>query len=182
MGRRLKLQFNYSMTLNFEVGRDGMSALIREYHATSPTSKKALWYQRLTFPVVMLFFSADFYFRKKGGLPSLVFLIGGVIWFLLYPSIYRRRVRKNVEKYLAEMSTEKVMGPCQLELDEAGLSSRSPMGDSKYPWNVVQRITLTPDYLHVFLVGGSGFPIPRKTVGDSAIFEAKKLIKSKTNL
>ena len=170
------------MTLNFEVGRDGISALIREYHATSPTSKKALWCQRLIFPVVMLIFSADFYFRKKGGLPSLVFLIGGVFWFFLYPSIYRRRLRKNVEKYLAEMSTEKVMGPCQLDLNEAGLSSRSPMGDSKYPWNVVQRITLTPDYLHVFLVGGSGFPIPRRAVGDNAIFEAKKLIESKITL
>ena len=170
------------MTLNFEVGRDGMSALIREYHATSPTSKKALWYQRLTFPIVMLIFSADFYFRKKYGLGSLVFLIGGAIWFLIYPSIYRCRIGKSVEKYLAEMSAEKVVGSCQLKLDEAGLSSRSPMGDSKYPWNVVQRIALTPDYLHVFLVGGSGFPVPIKAVGDKAIFEAKKLIESKTGL
>lgn len=170
------------MTLNFEVGRDGLSALIREYHATSSTSKKALWYQRLTFPIVMLIFSADFYFRKKGGLTSLVFLAGGLIWFLFYPFIYRRRVEKNVEKYLAEMSVERVLGPCQLDLNEDGLSSRSPMGDSKYPWNVVRRITLTPDYLHVFLVGGSGFPIPRKAVGDKAILEAKKLIESKTGL
>jgi len=172
------------MTLDFEVSRDDLVAFIKTFYKSSTTHKKAEWRGRLIFPVMMMLGSAYVYFRK-GYEPSLfltiglVFLAIGAIWFLLYPSLNKRKIEKYLEKYLNEMSVEKTLGHVHLVLDDSGFLSSSPTGEGKYSWDVVQRVALTPEHLHVYLAGGSGYPIPRKCLEDKIIFEAKRLIESK---
>jgi hypothetical protein len=172
------------MILEFDVSREDLLSFIRTFYKSSTTHKKAELRGRLIFPVMMMLGFTYVYFRK-GYEPylfltiGLVFLAIGAIWFFLYPSLNKRKIEKYLEKYLNEMSIEKTLGHVHLVLDDSGFLSRSPTGEGKYSWDVVQRVTLTPEHLHVYLAGGSGYPIPRKCLEDKMIFEAKKLIESK---
>jgi hypothetical protein len=80
---------------------------------------------------------------------------------------------------LQETSYQKSFGSYSVTLDDDGIASISPTGESKYKWESVSRVQLTPDHLHIYLTGPMGYPIPRKQIGEEKIQEAKLFVESK---
>jgi len=83
------------------------------------------------------------------------------------------------EKLLKEASHAKSLGAYSVTFDDEGISSKSPIGESKFTWSAVDRVLLTNEHLHVFLIGSMGYPIPRREVGDDLIEKVKSFVELK---
>jgi hypothetical protein len=166
------------INLTFNIGRDDLIAFSQAFHDHSPSVKSAVRRAQLTLPAIMAVAAAYFYFTY-GGLSFVFFLCVGLLWFFFYPAYLRRNILKATERMLKETSYQKSFGSYSVTLDDDGIASISPTGESKYKWSAVSRIQLTPDYLHIYLTGPVGYPIPRKQIGEDKIQEAKLFVESK---
>jgi hypothetical protein len=118
------------------------------------------------------------YFKEAGWrylilITPLLFL--AIVWAALYPWIHRNYLLQSAKKFFNESSYEKAFGTCTLSLSEARIASSSPIGEGHYLWSAVSRVSLTPDYLFIFLAGPQGFTIPRAQVPEATIQEMKAL-------
>ncbi len=109
---------------------------------------------------------------------TVIFLGMGILWFIFYPVLFNRNVEKYCEKTIDEGSHSKNFGPCELTLSESGLHDRSPSGESTFYWSAVDRVTLTDQYLFIFLNGPMGYPIPIADVGIEAARAALEYVNS----
>lgn len=166
------------INLTFNIGRDDLIAFSQAYHDHSPSVKSAVRRAQLLLPAIMAVAAAYFYFTQ-GGLSFVFFLCVGLLWFFFYPAYLRRNILKATEKMLQETSYQKSFGSYSVTLTDDGIASISPTGESKYKWNAVSRVQLTPDYLHIYLTGPVGYPISRKQIGEDKIQEAKLFVESR---
>jgi hypothetical protein len=105
------------------------------------------------------------------------FLIGLPTAAML-PSYFRSRIRNSIEKMLAEPSYQKQLGKYTLVFKDDGIASSSATGESLTLWYGVDRVSITPEYLFIFLTGPSGLIIPRAQVQDSTIEEVRAYVEA----
>jgi len=166
------------INLTFNIGRDDLIAFSQAFHDHSPSVKSAVRRAQLTVPVILVLIAAYSYL-KHGGIAIVVPLSVALLWFFFYPAYLRLKIIKATERMLKETSYQKSFGSYSVTLDDDGIASISPTGESKYKWEAVNRVQLTPDYLHIYLTGPVGYPIPRKQIGEEKIQEAKLFVESK---
>ncbi len=168
------------MTLRFQMRREDVLAFTREYHAASPTFRRTQTRVRFMLPVLMAILWA--FSTSRSGFEwtsTLIFLGGGFFWFLFYPARFVRNVERYCEKTIDEGSYSKNFGPCELTLNDSGLHSTAPSGESKFHWSAVDRCLLTDTYLFIFLNGPIGYPIPVADVGREAALAACEYVTQK---
>jgi hypothetical protein len=167
------------MTLRFQMGREDVLAFSRAYHAASPTYRRAKTRARLMLPIMMLILLTLTTNHSGFKVSNTVIFLGmGILWFILYPVLFNRNVEKYCEKTIDEGSHSKNFGLCELTLSESGLHDRSPNGESTFYWSAVDRVTLTDQYLFIFLNGPMGYPIPIADVGIEAARAALEYVNS----
>jgi hypothetical protein len=111
---------------------------------------------------------------------------GGVVMFFLcgaasaamVPTYYRSRIRESAVKMFAETSYRKAFGKYTLVFTDQGIASSSPTGESNTVWEAVDHVSITPDYLFVFLAGPQGLIIPRAQVQESTFAEVKAYVEA----
>lgn len=161
------------MTLNFQMRREDILAFSREYHAASPTLRRTRNRARFMFPAILLVFWISSLSRYGFHWSQiLIYLGGGLLWFILYPARFNRRIEKYAEKTFDEGAHGKSLGPYELTFSETGLHSKCNMGESNYYWSAIDRIQLTDSYLFIFLNGPIGYPIPIVDIGREAAVAA----------
>jgi hypothetical protein len=79
----------------------------------------------------------------------------------MLPKYFQSRIRESAEKMFTETSYHKAFGKHTLVFTDQGIASSSPTGESNTVWDGVDHVSITPDYLFVFLAGPHGFVIPR---------------------
>lgn len=167
------------MTLRFQMGREDVLAFSRAYYAASPTYRRAKTRARLMLPIMMLILLTLTTNHSGFKVSNTVIFLGmGILWFIFYPVLFNRNVEKYCEKTIDEGSHSKNFGPCELTLSESGLHDRSPSGESTFYWSAVDRVTLTDQYLFIFLNGPMGYPIPIADVGIEAARAALEYVNS----
>lgn len=167
------------MTLRFQMGREDILAFSRAYHAASPTYRRAKTRGRFVLPIMMLILwtlTTNYAGFKVSN--TVIFFGIGIPWFIFYPALFNRNVERYSEKTIDEGSYSKNFGPCELTLSELGLRDRSPSGESTFYWSAVDRVTLTDQYLFIFLNGPIGYPIPIADVGIEAARAALEYVNS----
>lgn len=167
------------INISFNVAKDDALAFACHYYGTSPTVRSTRVRAQITFVLTLTAFgllvlSGGDRLRPLG----IGLLAGAGLFAVRYPSWNRSALRKSAEKMIAESAYGKAFGRYTLAITEDGVASVSPAGESKYAWNAINRVTLTPEYLFIFLAGPQGFPIPRAQVPDSAIQEVKAFVES----
>jgi hypothetical protein len=166
------------INLTFDIGRDDLIAFSQAFHDHSPSMKTAVRRAQFTLPALLVLIAAYSYL-KHGGISIVLPLSIGLIWFFFYPAYFRRKILKATERMLKETSYQKSFGSYSVTLADDGIASKSPTGESKYKWEAVSRVQLTPDHLHIYLTGPVGYPIPRRQIGEEKIQEAKLFVESK---
>ena len=164
------------ITATFKVGQEDALAMALHYYATSPTVRRSRMLIQASVPSVMVVIAALGYFRDAGWRYFVLvtpLLLIGVAWGVIYPWLHRHYMRQTAEKLLKESSYQKAFGVYTLSLNESRIASRSPVGEGTYFWSAVSRISLTPDYLFIFLAGPHGYPIARAQVPDDTIQNMK---------
>lgn len=164
------------ITATFKVGKEDVLAMSMHYYASSPTVRRSRIVTQASVPFAMVLVGVLGYFRDAGFryliLISPMVLIA-VVWAVLYPWLHRSYLLQASEKLLKEPSYQKAFGTYTLSLSETRIASASPIGEGTYVWASVSRISLTPDYLFIFLAGPQGYPIARAQVPEATIQEMK---------
>jgi hypothetical protein len=167
------------ISATFKVGKEDVLAMAMHYYTSSPTVRRTRVLTQASLPFAMALIAVLGYF-KEAGYRYLVLitplLLIGVLWALLYPWLHRQYLLQTSEKLLKESSYQKAFGVYTLNLSEARIASSCPIGEGTYIWSAVSRVSLTPDYLFIFLAGPQGYPIARAQVPEDTIQEMKALV------
>ena len=167
------------ITVSFNLTKDDVLALACYYHSTSATVTKG----RLTLQVASCALLAGIGLVMVCQSDELPYVGAGLLVcaglaIVFVPRWHRSALRRTAEKMFAESSYQEAFGGYTLALSDAGIASTSPIGEAKYTWRAVDRVSLTPEHLFIFLVGASGFAIPRSQVPDATIQEMKAFVES----
>jgi len=158
------------ITATFKLSNDDVLALTLDYYAASSTVRRSQILNQASVPFAMILIAALGSFRDRGYFILVSpLLIIAVIWAVFYPRLHRRYLRQMAEKMLNESSYQNAFGSYTVSLSEKGIASSSPVGEANYIWSSVNRVSLTPDHLLIFLAGPQGYPIPRAQVPDATI-------------
>jgi hypothetical protein len=164
------------ITATFKVGKEEVLAMTMHYYASSPTVRRSRILTHASVPFAMVLVGALGYF-KEAGYRYLVLvtplLLIAVVWAVFYPWLHRHYLLQTLGKLLKESSYQKAFGTYTVDLTEKQIASSSPVGEGTYLWSSVSRVSLTPDYLFIFLAGPQGYPIPRAQVPEATIQEMK---------
>lgn len=167
------------MNLRFQMQREDVLAFSRAFYAASPTFQRSRTRVRLMLPTMMIILWGYSTFNLGfDRIATGIYVGGSLLWFFLYPLRHARNVEKYSEKFIDEGSGSKNYGFYELKLTDLGIHSTGPMGTSTITWDAVDRVSLTDQYLFIFLNGSSGYPIPIRDIGNDAAVEAQAYIEA----
>jgi hypothetical protein len=159
---------------SFNVNKEDVLALRWHYYSSSPTVRKTRVWGQLTIPLVMVLLAFSNVYHAPGHhAPAIILLVLAAVWALFYPRYYNWYLLRKAEKMFKETSYQKAFGAYKITLDEDGIISASPVGESKHSWSAVHRVLLTAHHLLIFLAGPQGYTIPRIQVPDTTIQDMK---------
>ena len=164
------------ITATFKVGKEDVLAMTLHYYASSPTVRRSRILTQASLPAVMVLVAILGYFKEAGYSYLLLItplLLIAVAWAILYPWLHKHYLLQVSEKLLKESSYEKAFGVYTLSLSETRIASSSPVGEGTYVWSAVSRVSLTSDYLFIFLAGPQGYPIARAQIPGDTIQKMK---------
>lgn len=179
--RRLEASFGLivMISVTFKVGKEDVLAMSMHYCMSSPAFRKSRVLTQASVPLAMVLVAVLGYFKDAGNRYLILItplLLIGVVWAVLYPRLYRSYLRRASEKLLQESSYQKAFGVYTLNLSATRIASSSPIGEAVLVWPSVSRVSLTPDYLFIFLAGPQGYPIARAQVPENTIQEIKAFV------
>ena len=79
------------------------------------------------------------------------FLLLGPIWMVYWPKRARQLYRKQAAALWREGQNPIFQGSHVLRLEDSGLFSISPAGESRMPLRTIQRLVTTPDLLLIYI-------------------------------
>lgn len=165
------------ITLSFNVTRDDVLAMASQYYESSESLRKARRSFQIAIPTLLAIIGLLTFFFFQGMKPiGVILLLCSVVAIFVVPRWHRRELRNLAQNMLGEQSYQQVFGKYTLTMTDDGISSVSPIGEGKYAWKAVTRVSLTPEHLFIFLPGNQGFVVPRSQVPETAIQEAKTFL------
>jgi len=170
------------ITAAFNISKADALALAQHYYSSSATVRRSRILNQASVPVVLVLIAVLAYSRDPHYLLlASPFLVLAIVWVVCYPRLHKWYLSQTTEKMFAESAYEKGFGTYTLNLSETGIASSSPVGEGKYPWSSVTRISLTPDHLFIFLADPQGYAIPRAQVPEAKLQEIKEFAERMTH-
>ncbi len=165
-------------TVDFDVTVEDALALHSFIRDFSATIKKMKW--KGVFSLYVLVGACAFYlFMKRDSMTALIFgIIGIVAVSLIYPKWFNAVTKRSTRRMLEEPMFKKGAGHYRLRFSEDGLYSEGPLGKSHIYWVALSRVAMTDEYLMIVL-GGSGFPLPKKQIPEETLLEIKAYLEDK---
>ena len=108
-----------------------------------------------------------------------MFFLIGIALAIMLPKYLQSRGRQSAEKMIAESSYHKAFGRYTLVFTDQGIAASSPTGQSNIVWDAVDNVSITPDYLFIFLAGPQGLIIPRAQAQESIIAGVKEYMEAR---
>lgn len=167
------------MELKFTVSESEGLAFSEQYYRDSASHQRVRNQTRWVLPIIMLPVIAVFWYQFGVSYSNVaIFVVGIAAWVVIAPKRFDARVRRYMNKQMLESSYHKSLGVYRLKINDQQLICDSPTGYLEYRWEAVDRVTMTDEFLFIFLAGPSGFPIRIAEVGSSIAAEAYEKIKS----
>jgi hypothetical protein len=167
------------MELKFTVSESEGLAFSEQYYRDSASHQRVRSQTRWVLPIMLLPVIAVFWFQFGISYSAVAIFVAGIVaWAVIAPKRFDVRVRRYMHKQMLESSYHKSLGEYRLKFSDQLLICDSPTGYSEYRWNAVDRVTMTDEFLFIFLAGPTGFPIRIAEVGSAAAAEAYEKIQS----
>jgi len=167
------------MDLKFTIAETETMAFSEQYYRDSASHRRIRFRTRWVLPILLLPILAVFTYQFGfSWTTAAIFVAAAVTWSVIAPKRFDARVRRYMQKQMLESSYSKSFGVYQLKIVEKHLVSNGPTGYTEYRWDAVDRVTITEDFLFIFLAGPSGFPISIAEIGKSIATEAYETLQS----
>ncbi len=167
------------MTLNFIVTETDALAFMSRYFRDSKSHQAIRNRARWSVPCIFVALACYYIWRDGLELPlvrPVGFCFFGILWWFFYPRRFDHRVLSHIRKSLKESSHAKSLGTYELQLLPEHLQSTSPLGFSTFAWTAVDRVVMDSDYLYIFLVSSSGYPVRIAEIGHETAQKAHDFI------
>ena len=170
-----------SMEIEFSVEEADVLAF-SEYHNEHSESAQAIRL-RNTYGYGLAFMGVGVVLLLVGSVGlGVAFLLLGPIWMVYWPRRARQFYRKQAAALWREGRNPIFQGSHILRLEDNGLLSISPAGESRMPLRTVQRLVTTPDLFLIYMGAIQAIIVPRGRVvrGDVDKFseELERLMRS----
>ena len=167
------------MDLKFTIAEPEMMAFSEQYYRDSASHRRIRNRTRWALPVLLLPILAVFTYQFGfSWTRAAIFVAAAVAWIVIAPQSFDTRVRNYMQRQMLESSYSKVFGVYKVRIEEIHLVCDGPTGYTEYRWDAVDRVTITDDFLFIFVAGPSGLPIRIAEIGKSTATEAYGKIQS----
>jgi hypothetical protein len=113
---------------------------------------------------------------------SIVIVISGLLFALIYPPIYRAWYDRTIRAYVREKGTRGMIGPITLILSDDRLVEITETTRSEVRWEDMKGIDVVDDYTFIFVTGLTAAIIPRHGFEFGEDYEAvRDFARSKLN-
>lgn len=162
------------ITATYLVRKEDVLAMSMRYYANYPPMRKSRILIQAGVPIVMVLVVALSYLVDPDDLIFVApLIVVAVLWAGFYPRLHERLVLLGLKRTFNGPEYQKIYGSHTLSLNEKGIASTSPTGEGTSFWSSVSGISLTSDYLFIFLAGRQGIVVPRAQVEEATIQEMK---------
>jgi hypothetical protein len=168
-----------TMTTEYEITRDDLSAFSLYHHLHSPTARRQ--YLRSWFiPALMLLFACLgiwYLADRERGTPLRTFLdllpLFSVVplYLLCFPWAYRRRIRKIIAGMASEGHNRGLFSRRRVAISPEGITDASDLRQSSTAWRAVERIAMNGDYAFVYVSALSAIIVPQRAFASPTGFE-----------
>ena len=150
------------------------------YSAISPTQVKQRRRARLFVSVVYIAL-ALFTLKEGSYFVATVLMVLVAAWLLFSPRWFLWRSRKHYEKHIAETAGDRLPSSIVLDLLPDGIFSSSYIGETKFRYDVVDRVVEDDGYTYIFLGKGAAFVLPHDRVPKDTVAAFVEQIQSRKN-
>lgn len=92
-----------------------------------------------------------------------------VYWWVIYPSTWRRTIRRQSERTIAT-STTALLGPKRYAIAEDGLRFSSNHGGGYLLWSGIDHLEIGPEAIYVYIAANSAHILPRRAFPSEQAF------------
>ena len=151
------------MKLSYDFDIEDLNSFQRFHYSVSPTYRRMRRYVRFLFPAAALFFIVTHYLRQ-GFDPLYVGIFGSVaiVWFVLYPRFFDRRIIRRSNQLVREGNTGGMFGPCEIELLPDRVHITSSSGETSYRASAITKVVETTDLLLLYVSSIHALVLPRR--------------------
>ncbi len=167
------------MELKFTIAEAETIAFSEQYYKDSASHRRIRNRTRWALPLLLLPIYAVFTYQFGFSWATVaIFGSASIAWSFIAPKRFDSRVKQYMQRQMLESSYNKMFGIYKVTLEDKHLVCDGPTGYTEYCWNAVDRVTITDEFLFIFLAVPSGFPIRISEIGYSIASDAHKKIET----
>lgn len=151
------------LSVTFKLNPDDVQAAQWHHFRTSPTMRRN--YRLLSVLALVLTTALPLALTLAGWFD--VWLGGGlvaglfVVWVFQFPRSYRQGLERSTRKLLNEGRNALLQCTFRMELDEACVSVKNDLGESRVAWGAVERVEETDGHIFIILGSMTAHTIPK---------------------
>lgn len=128
--------------------------------------------QRMRWVVALLYcgLGTGLFLSGAGKTGGLVFMIFGILWFLLYPRYSAWRYKKVYRRMVGAQVKDRLHKPYEMEPGPEALLIRNATSESRITYEGVKTLVILPEHFLVQLREKPGLVVPRHAVPDTEAF------------
>lgn len=167
------------LNISYELTIDDWMAFQQHYLSTSKQFNQTKQFVAWIIPAIFLISSLYEIFLGNSNYYSIAVFMGiSIVWLLLYPKIFEKRVLTTIKKILEEGDNSSILGVHNLVFNEDSLIVNEPNSEQIIKWSAIKRVEETEDYIFVYLNSISACIIPKFKIEDNKN-QVKNLLKLK---
>ncbi len=157
------------MELTYQLVPDDYAALTRQTLGVDNAAGKQLRTTRYLLPIFITVVTLPSLIGNGGrSIGDWFWVAVAVAWFMLLPKWHAQSVAKRMRAIAGSGLGRGATGTQELEVDEHGITQRTPYGSMQRHWNGVERFVETPEHFFIYYGVHGAFIVPKSWLGDSA--------------
>jgi len=159
----------HGMELTYQLVPDDYAALTQQTLGVDNAYGKRLRTTRFLFPGILIVFTVPSLISNGGqSIADWIWIAIAVAWMTLLPKWHANSTAKQMRISAATSMGKGMIGTQELEVDERGITQRSPFGSMQRHWSGVERFVETSEYFFIYYGVNGAFIVPKSWLGDSA--------------
>lgn len=153
------------MTIEYKI--DGNDFLIYQLYTASKSeqTKKRREKNKVIIPLMYLLLGL-FFFWDESSFFGVIFVIFGILWFLMYPIWEKQRYIKYFKIFIKENYKERLGKIVTLELTDGYIFAKDNGSESKVLTTELEEICEIPTTIFIKLKGGQSFILPKNKISN----------------
>jgi hypothetical protein len=96
-------------------------------------------------------------------------LVGGMFFFIRYPTYARSEIINNITKTFREDGNEGSLGEQKIEVSAQAIMYANQAGESKINWSAISKVAQNDKYIFLYTSSMNAIIIPRNVFSDAKV-------------